>query len=52
MAKKAKTAKPKDRRKKTRQVHVINDRTRPRDVELARADLRNFFDSSKHHGDY
>lgn len=52
MAKKRKIAPPKDRRKKTRQVHVLNDRSTPRDVELARSDLRNFFleGAEKHHG--
>jgi len=42
----------KDRRKETRNVHIINDKSSNRDIELAKSDLENFFLDSleKHHG--
>lgn len=42
----------KDRRKKIRRVHVIDDQSTDRDISIARADLTNFFLESlnKHHG--
>lgn len=49
---KTKTRKCPERRKHTRTIHVIDDRTPPRDRALARADLDNFFLDiiDKHHG--
>jgi hypothetical protein len=40
---KRKISKPPERRKKTRTVHVINDRTSYRDELLARVELVDFF---------
>lgn len=41
-----------EKRKKIRQVHVINEKSSRRDIEIAKADLTNFFLDSlnKHHG--
>ena len=40
---KSKPKKRPERRKRPRTLHVINDHTRPRDFQLARADMVNFF---------
>jgi len=50
---KRETCRPvKDRRKKARQMHTIDDRSTVRDIAIARADLTNFFldVAEKHHG--
>jgi hypothetical protein len=41
-----------DRRKKTRQIHVIDEQSTERDIAIAQADLTNFFLDvlEKHHG--
>lgn len=53
MSPKRETTRPKkDRRKKTRQVHIIDKKSTQRDIEIAKADLINFFLGvrEKHHG--
>ena len=42
----------KNRRKGPRQIHIINEKSSDRDIELAKSDLTNFFLDclDKHHG--